>query len=176
MEKYLDLYSIDRTWEDLDSTSRDSLTRIAQLDSYSGGYAAGIAEELGIGAFAWYYPGFDSTVVLPDSTDTLEDEEIGERIANSQNEPYSPGLTNVNGEAGKFSLYPNPSCGNFIVESQGVAMLIVMSLEGRIIAQYELAGGKNEISLPKIIASGIYTVQYKSDGRPPVNKKLIYQP
>jgi len=167
---------VDSTWDDLDSTSKDSLTRIVQLDSYGGSYAAGVAEELGIGIYAWYYPDFDTTFVGPDSTDTLEDAEIEERIANSQNEPYSPGLSNINSEEGKFSLYPNPSSGNFMIESHGAARLAIVSLEGRTVAEYDVKEGRNEIWLPKGVAQGVYTVRYKAEGKEAVNKKLIYQP
>lgn len=114
--------------------------------------------------------------MLPDSTDTLEDEDIGERMVNNENGPYSPGLENLEAEAGKFSLYPNPSSGNFIVESRGMARLAIIRLDGKLVAEYELKDGGNDVSLPKGLAPGVYIARYKPDGRPPVSKKLIYQP
>ena len=115
--------------------------------------------------------------MLPDSTDTLEDEDIGERMVNNENGPYSPGLENLEAEAGKFSLYPNPSSGNFIVECAVSGVLTVFAADGRVVAEYKVGEGKTGLQLPQGISPGLYLTRYKpGNGGIPINKQLIYKP
>ena len=71
-------------------------------------------------------------------------------------------------------LYPNPTNGNFIVESGG-GRISLMSLDGRVLKEYELAEGKDKIELPQGIAAGMYMIKYRG---PKTDKvlRLIYQP
>lgn len=174
--KYLDLYSIDSTWDDLDSISKDSLSRIVQVDRYPGGLAGSLAGLLDVGYLKWDFPGFDTTFVLPEVEDSLE-EESEERIVNNTGNHYNPGLQNVNASKSmKFALYPNPSSGNFIVECAS-GRLTVFAADGRQVADYDVAEGKTDVQLPAGLSPGVYLTRYKpKDGGLPVNKQLIYQP
>lgn len=55
-----------------------------------------------------------------------------------------------------FGLYPNPSNGDFILESQVQSSLTIYSLEGRRVFEGEIEIGKNRIDLPEACRSGLY--------------------
>lgn len=173
-EKGLDLYSIDSTCEDLDSTSVDSLANIEQFETREGSIAGGLAERLGVGTMHWYFPDFDTSVVVPDSEDTTEETDPEERLA-QQGQETTPGLGNVTGKNPGYSLYPNPTSGNFIVDCETEGGFVITAIDGRVIAEYKLKQGKNELELPAGIVSGVYLTRYEPVKGEPVIKKLIYR-
>jgi hypothetical protein len=162
-ELQLDLYSIDSTWEDLDSTSLDSIMGLTQVNSRAGYFAGAILEYLGIGQMDWQDPEFDTAFV------SIEDHH---RMKQPQNN--LPEISNINAETSQFSLYPNPTSANFIVESGG-GQLLIMSLDGRVAKEYTLEEGKVKLELPEGFATGVYLVKYKGENSEKV-LKLVYQP
>jgi len=71
-------------------------------------------------------------------------------------------------------IYPNPTTGNFMVESKG-GTLSVMGLDGRLIGEYDLKEGKDKVGLPQGLAAGMYMLEYHG---PKAGKvlRLVYQP
>lgn len=71
------------------------------------------------------------------------------------------GISTHSGNAWLYTLYPNPSVGEFFVETSagGVNMKLVNSL-GQVISEQELKEGKNQVTIEQ--AKGIYFVQLKN--------------
>lgn len=90
--------------------------------------------------------------------------------------PYCPtgvGVKENYKNSDKFSIYPNPSNGNFIIESRLNGKLIVADVLGREILSKDLLSGKNYLSLNEE-ENGVYVIQIVS-GTDRTNYKLVLQ-
>ncbi len=69
----------------------------------------------------------------------------------------------VNGE---LQLYPNPNNGNFMVNSKFAGTIYLSNVQGQEIAAYEIARGKNNISMPHGTPAGVYVGRFvTADGK-----------
>ncbi len=75
-------------------------------------------------------------------------------------------------------LFPNPTNGNVTIKAPHTGVLVIGDLQGRVIANYTLKGGKADIQLPAGISAGMYICRYVSDeaGSLPVVARLVYSP
>ena len=144
--------------------SLDSLGKIAQVNSVPGALAGALAQYLDAGTMDWLEQRYDSTFA---DTDTISH---GRAAQNGQ----APGLTQATGENMHFLLYPNPTNGNFIAESSG-GRLLLLSIDGRVLREYELKRGKQRLQLPPGLAAGVYLVKYRGEEGERV-VRLTYQP
>lgn len=77
----------------------------------------------------------------------------------------------------EFVLYPNPSNGAFTVEAPGEGKLVLFSMQGMRVAEYDMPKGKKVLSVPATLSAGIYMGQYtSSDGKASKTIRLVYQP
>ena len=159
----LDIYSTGHTWFDLDSTNRDSVKNMVQLNHKPGYMAGSVSQLLGIGKVQWPIPVIDTTfghghgsyrTAATDSTNTL-----GGIYSNS-----------------KFMLYPNPTISNFTIATPISGIFYLYSLDGSELAQYIVSGDANTFSLPKGLTAGVYMGKFKgSDGSSDV-VRMVYMP
>jgi len=88
-----------------------------------------------------------------------------------------PGIGSLNKKENSFSLYPNPTNGNFIVKANGRGKLTLCNQLGQKIAEYRTAEGETQLSLPQGMSSGIYIGRYVSDKDGSIETmRLLYNP
>jgi hypothetical protein len=82
---------------------------------------------------------------------------------------------NTNKEA-DLGVYPNPTTGEFIVDCAGGTLSLV-SIDGRVLKEYEAAEGKTELQLPQSLTPGVYMLKYTPEkGTGSTLTRLVYQP
>lgn len=155
----IDLYSNDKNWDSLDCQTKDTIQGMIAENSMSGYFAGGICEYLGIQNTIWPLPVYDTA-----------EYDAYERKGKGAEPGMGPGPGKK--EYG-FSLYPNPTNGNFIAESSG-GRLSLMSIDGRVLKEYKLKKGKERLELPESLAAGVYMIKYKGAEIDEV-LRLIYQ-
>jgi uncharacterized protein YjdB len=75
-----------------------------------------------------------------------------------------------------FNLYPNPSAGAVNIESSLAGTFLLISIDGKLLAQYEIVVGQSIITLPETLAAGVYMGRFTPiDGATKV-VRLMYQP
>jgi hypothetical protein len=85
--------------------------------------------------------------------------------------------TSITLEGGKsLMLYPNPTTGDFTIESPEAGTFTITTLEGKTAAKIALTQGKNAINMPKELAAGIYMCRYAGSGGSKVVIRLVYEP
>ncbi len=72
----------------------------------------------------------------------------------------------------KAKIYPNPSKGNFTLETEKSGNYIISDLSGRLLHSGTVGKGKNNISAK--LTPGIYILVYQSEGKK-VSEKIIIQ-
>ena len=166
-QKEIDLYSTGHTWFDLDSTSKDSLQHIVQYNSAAGYMAGGIGSLLAYLPVTWPVPVIDT--VLADSALAL----MGKPARVS-----GEAVTNVNKTATKdFSIFPNPTFGNFTVKATSAGTLTIYTLLGQQLANYNVNAGQTEMQLSDRLAAGMYMGVYRpADGGRTIEVRLVYEP
>lgn len=73
---------------------------------------------------------------------------------------------------GAISVYPNPTTGEFTADAKDEGSGVISDLQGREIKRIHIVKGKNEMSLPVGLASGVYLLQYRT-AHGNVNVRLI---
>ncbi|HYD20240.1 MAG TPA: T9SS type A sorting domain-containing protein [Flavipsychrobacter sp.] len=71
-----------------------------------------------------------------------------------------------------ITVYPNPTTGEFMVESKDEGSAVISDLQGRVIERIHIAKGKNPMSLPACLVAGVYLLQYRNE-KGAVNVKLV---
>lgn len=71
----------------------------------------------------------------------------------------------------KNNIYPNPSNGTFIFDSEKAGNIAISDLSGRIIYSGIVAKGKNTVSVKA--KSGVYILVHQSEGKKTSNKLII---
>ena len=112
------------------------------------------------------------------SDDAMVEEVIFHQVDNStlglvNYKPYLcalPLAANENNMS-KNNIYPNPSNGTFIFEAENSGNIIVSDVSGKIIYSGLVSKGKNTVSLKA--TSGIYILNYQSEGKKSSNKLII---
>ena len=69
-------------------------------------------------------------------------------------------------------VYPNPTTGEFMADAKDEGSGVISDLQGREIDRFHILKGKNEMSLPVGLASGVYLLQYRT-AHGHVNVRLI---
>jgi len=157
----IDLYGSEKTWDSLDTETRDSIQGMIAENSLGGYFAGSICEYLGIQNTIWPLPVYDTA-----EYDNYARQGKGEQ----------PEIGSLNKKEYSFSLYPNPTNGNFIVDCLSAGKLAVYSIDGRKQVDYQLKAGKTELSLPANVLPGLYIGRYTNnkDGREEVIR-ILYQ-
>ena len=127
---------------------------------------------------AWPIPLIDSAIMdsLTAAMDsTLGDTTLGRAANNGGN---IPALTNVNRDAApSFTVFPNPTSGNFTIQATGAGKFVLYNLLGQQLQQYMVAAGTTELRLPANLPAGIYTGLFKAENNKMIKEvKLVYQP
>jgi uncharacterized protein YjdB len=79
-------------------------------------------------------------------------------------------------EVNTFTVYPNPTAGAVNIESSQSGIFALIGIDGKLIAQYEIAVGQNIIAIPAELAAGSYMGRFiPVDGAVKVIR-LLYQP
>ena len=169
----INLFSEGNTWLGLDTASQDSLKHIVQYNKAAGYGAGGLASFLGIGAVTWPVALFD-TLAIDSILALIDTSHVAYRKANIS----GGSITNVNKEEIQpFSIYPNPSLGNFTIKTTGSGKFVLYTLPGQKLQEYKISSGQNDFQLPKNISPGLYLGEYLSDNGGVVNKvQIIYKP
>jgi uncharacterized protein YjdB len=79
-------------------------------------------------------------------------------------------------EVNTFTVYPNPTAGNVTIESSLAGTFSLIAMDGRVVAQYEIAAAQHTISLPAALAAGTYMGRFTLATGEVVVMKLYYQP
>jgi uncharacterized protein YjdB len=79
-------------------------------------------------------------------------------------------------EVNMFTVYPNPTAGAVNIESSQSGSFALIGIDGKLIAQYEIAVGQNIISLPGELAAGTYMGRFTPVGGAAKVIRLLYQP
>ena len=69
------------------------------------------------------------------------------------------------------NIYPNPSNGTFVFDAAQAGNIVVSDMTGRNIYSGVVIKGKNNVSLKA--KSGVYIIQYESQGKKQSNKLII---
>jgi len=78
---------------------------------------------------------------------------------------------------GNFSVYPNPTFGNFTVNASVAGKFELYTTLGQKLEEYNVIAGQTALQLPMNIAVGIYMGLYKpNDGGTTKEVKFVYQP
>jgi hypothetical protein len=173
-QKEIDLYSAGGNWMDLDSASRDSLLHIVQYNKAAGYMAGAVAALIGITPITWPMPVIDTALMdsLISSIDTSV--HSGERMAHGGNAP----ITDINKTSSPtFSIFPNPTFGNFTIKASGAGTFTLYTLLGQQLQEYSVICGQTAMQLPTNIAAGMYLGKFKPEnGGKTKEVRLIYQP
>jgi hypothetical protein len=79
-------------------------------------------------------------------------------------------------EVNTFVVYPNPTAGAVNIESSQSGIFALIGIDGKLIAQYEIAVGQNIIAIPGELAAGTYMGRFiPVDGAVKVIR-LLYRP
>ena len=87
-------------------------------------------------------------------------------------------ITEIN-ETGteSFSVYPNPTIGDLTIKASNVGSLIIFTILGQQLIEYNFNKGQTEFQLPNNIASGVYIGKFKSaNGQILKEVRLVYEP
>ena len=158
----IDLYSNDKNWDSLDCQTKDTIQGMIAENSMSGYFAGGICEYLGIQNTIWPLPVYDTA-----------EYDAYERKGKGAEPGMGPGPGKK--EYG-FSLYPNPTNGNFIVKAKVAGRLILYNQLGQKMAEYRTNEGETQLNIPVGMISGIYIGKYVSDKDGTIETmRLLYQ-
>lgn len=112
------------------------------------------------------------------SDDAMVEEVISHSVDNAtlgtvNYSPYLCALPLATNETAfsKNSIYPNPSNGTFIYDAEKSGNILVSDMSGRVIYSGIVTKGKNTVSVQA--KSGIYILQYQSEGKKQSNKLII---
>jgi len=84
---------------------------------------------------------------------------------------YSPEQMNVEENNNQYvSLYPNPSHGSALLELEHESLILIYSMEGKLIRQWKSEGGKE---LLPVLAPGTYFVRIKDQSSSQILRWLI---
>jgi hypothetical protein len=168
----INLFSAGKTWYDLDSLDRDSMMHIVQYNSGAGYMAGGIDGLLGTAQLTWPFPVIDTakldTVLVAG----------GESALRKGNNSGATPVTNVTKTGNEiFSLFPNPTYGNFTIKASSAGKFTLYTLLGQKIYEYFVNAGQAQLQLSGRLATGMYTGIFKpDDGSMAIAIKLVYQP
>ncbi len=74
------------------------------------------------------------------------------------------------------ALYPNPTSGAFSIDVSETGMLVIYSIDGRIIGSCPISKGTTKIELPAGLTQGLYACYYKGNDGKVDMMKLVYEP
>lgn len=161
MDKSISLFSQSKNWKQADAADRELIHGIAHeiIPSPAVYMARGVVALLDESNFVWPIPVMPQVSALANRSQ-LKQTTIGQL-----------GSANTT-----FSLFPNPSTGEFSVKCSG-GRLGISNIQGQELLVYNLNPGTTAITLPKKIAAGIYIVKYyPKDGIATQVTRLVYQP
>ncbi len=76
-----------------------------------------------------------------------------------------------------FNIYPNPSDGSFTFVSSTKGVFGVFSIDGRMVGNYNIHEGNNDIVLPVSLVGGVYVGVFRDvGGGGPVTTRLVIKP
>lgn len=112
------------------------------------------------------------------STDTMVEEVITHQVDNTSLglvtfSPYNCAASLSTNDANilKSRIYPNPSNGNFVLETEKSGNYIISDITGKLYTSGLFAKGKNNISIK--VPAGIYIIVYQSEGKKYSEKLII---
>ena len=76
--------------------------------------------------------------------------------------PNATGIADPNDFKGAINIYPNPTMGNFNLQSKVDGLFTLLSIDGKQLATYNVTAGVNELSLPNGLAVGLYLGKFLS--------------
>ena len=75
-----------------------------------------------------------------------------------------------------FSLFPNPSNGEFSINCTLSGAVIIYNMQGQQVGEYKVMAGLNTVRLPVGLSAGLYIVKYMGEGgRVQVVVRLVYE-
>jgi uncharacterized protein YjdB len=87
-----------------------------------------------------------------------------------------PGITGSDGNGDGISVYPNPTSGIFTLQSSVAGTLSLFTMEGRLIAIYNVEEGATVLNMPNGTAAGIYMGKYNAADGATTIVRLVYEP
>jgi hypothetical protein len=87
--------------------------------------------------------------------------------------PRPGGNIAANGAA-VMELYPNPTTGIINVNVNVAGTLVIYSLEGKQMAQYQIQSGVTSMNIPLNVAAGMYICRFNGDDGSSAMVRLIY--
>ncbi|MBX2907119.1 MAG: Ig-like domain-containing protein [Taibaiella sp.] len=79
------------------------------------------------------------------------------------------------GSAGAFTVYPNPSSGGVNILTAIAGEAVLTTVDGRVLARYEVAEGTTAIEIPNSLAHGVYVLRFECVDKTSKVAKLIYE-
>lgn len=161
--KAIDLYSVGKTWKDLDASGQILIAKLAKENTRPGYMAAAVADFLGMRTFVW-----------PAGVETEEGV-----TASKVNTNAVDGNHGIQGYIAmdKVQIYPNPTTGIFNIETMEPSMLYISNLQGQQIAAFAVTSGKASIKLSAGVAGGIYIGKLVGTESAKMSiVRIVYQP
>jgi uncharacterized protein YjdB len=85
------------------------------------------------------------------------------------------GLNNGTGYISIMRIYPNPTTGVITLEAPVQGKLVVFTIDGKMVAKYEVAGTTMQITLPNEMASGVYMCHFEGNDGSKTVVRLVYK-
>ena len=87
------------------------------------------------------------------------------------NDPAT-GVNTVNSDVVKFSIYPNPTSGEFsvVLAENAEATVEIVNIAGQVVASQNIEGSA---TIKKALAAGVYTVVVRSNGAVSTQKLVV---
>jgi uncharacterized protein YjdB len=75
-----------------------------------------------------------------------------------------------------FRIYPNPTAGVINIETSETGVLLIGSMDGKIVAQFPVTATATAITLPTNLSPGVYVCYLSGANGTVIVGKLVYQP
>ncbi|MCB0700372.1 MAG: SBBP repeat-containing protein [Chitinophagales bacterium] len=75
-----------------------------------------------------------------------------------------------------LAVYPNPTTGEFILQSKYSGVLYLNSIDGRQVAEYNVLSKEQRLKLPSDLSPGLYIGRFQTEDNLTYRIQLLYQP
>jgi hypothetical protein len=89
--------------------------------------------------------------------------------------PINEQIAELDEETIVLSLYPNPTQGKMVFSTTVAGSLSIYNMEGKQVANYQVAAGSNSIELPKELAAGNYIARFSTGNAAPSTLRFILE-